>query len=160
MPVDFCRHIQGGSKNWDHIPMSMIISNVNRFKRIFSGRFFNKCVVKWTQKIFPSVLWRSWFGGRKGIQPVKNWVVGCWCGQWRRQGGSFPPWVDVQKLCNMCVLSLSLNFFVSHDKYIARPSSKEPRWYTDNTSGLGTSYSRPPIDPYLTGWIQRSWRIW
>jgi len=25
------------------------------------------------------------------------------------------------------VLSLSWNFFVSHDKYIARPSSKEPR---------------------------------
>jgi len=25
-------------------------------------------------------------------------------------------WVDVQKLCNMCVLSLSWNFFVSHDK--------------------------------------------
>ena len=42
-------------------------------------------------------------------------------------GGSFPLWVDVQKLCNMCVLSLSWNFFVTHDKYIARPSSKEPR---------------------------------
>ena len=42
--------------------------------------------------------------------------------------GKLPPlWVDVQKLCNMCVLSLSWNFFVSHDKYIARPSSKEPR---------------------------------
>ena len=49
--------------------------------------------------------------------------------QWRRQGGraeASPLWVDVQKLCNMCVLSLSWNF-VSHDKYIARPSSKEPR---------------------------------
>ena len=43
-------------------------------------------------------------------------------------GGKLPPvWMDVQKLCNMCVLSLSWNFFVSHDKYIARPSSKEPR---------------------------------
>ena len=50
--------------------------------------------------------------------------------QWRRQGGrgeASPLWVDVQKLFNMCVLSLSWNFFVSHDKYIARPSSKEPR---------------------------------
>ena len=50
--------------------------------------------------------------------------------QWRRKGGrwgSFPLWVEVQKLCNMCVLSLSWNFFVSHDKYIAKPSSKEPR---------------------------------
>ena len=24
-----------------------------------------------------SVLWRCWLGGRKGIRPVKNWVVGC-----------------------------------------------------------------------------------
>ena len=28
----------------------------------------------------PSVLWRCWLGCRKGIRPVKNWVVGCWCG--------------------------------------------------------------------------------
>jgi len=28
----------------------------------------------------PSVLWCCWFGGRKGIQPVKHWVVGCWHG--------------------------------------------------------------------------------
>ena len=28
----------------------------------------------------PSVLWRCWLGGRKGIRPVKNRVVGCWRG--------------------------------------------------------------------------------
>ena len=28
----------------------------------------------------PSVLWRCWLGGRKGIQPVKNCLVGCWRG--------------------------------------------------------------------------------
>jgi len=28
----------------------------------------------------PSVLWRCWLGSRKGIQTVKNWVVGCWHG--------------------------------------------------------------------------------
>jgi len=26
------------------------------------------------------VLWHCWFGGRKGIWPVKTWVVGCWRG--------------------------------------------------------------------------------
>ena len=26
------------------------------------------------------MLWRCWLGGRKGIQPVKNWVVECWHG--------------------------------------------------------------------------------
>ena len=25
-----------------------------------------------------TVIWRCWLGGRKGIWPVKNWVVGCW----------------------------------------------------------------------------------
>ena len=30
--------------------------------------------------IVPSVLWRCWLGGRKGIRPVKNRVMGCWCG--------------------------------------------------------------------------------
>jgi len=27
-----------------------------------------------------SVLWRCWLHGRKGIQPVKIWVVRYWCG--------------------------------------------------------------------------------
>ena len=26
------------------------------------------------------MLWRCWLGSRKGIRPVKNWVVRCWCG--------------------------------------------------------------------------------
>ena len=31
------------------------------------------------------MLWHCWLGGRKGIRPVKNWVVGCWvviCFEW------------------------------------------------------------------------------
>jgi len=28
----------------------------------------------------PSMLWRCWLGCRKGIWPVKNWVVRYWCG--------------------------------------------------------------------------------
>ena len=34
----------------------------------------------WLQPIMPSVLWCCWLGSRKGIRPVKNWVVGCWRG--------------------------------------------------------------------------------
>jgi len=30
--------------------------------------------------LMPSVLWRCWLGVRKGIRPVKNWVVGWWRG--------------------------------------------------------------------------------
>ena len=36
--------------------------------------------------VLPSVLWRCWLGGRKGIRPVKNWVVGCWRGYYLERG--------------------------------------------------------------------------
>jgi len=34
---------------------------------------------KWF-KDFSASRWRCWLGGRKGIRPVKNWVVECWRG--------------------------------------------------------------------------------
>ena len=30
--------------------------------------------------MMPSLLWRCWLGVRKGIGPVKIWVMRCWCG--------------------------------------------------------------------------------
>jgi len=36
--------------------------------------------LNWVDNVIPSVLWRCWLGGRKGIRPVKNWVVRCWHG--------------------------------------------------------------------------------
>ena len=32
----------------------------------------------WNVIFFPSVLWHCWLGDRKGIRPVKNWVLVCW----------------------------------------------------------------------------------
>jgi len=86
--------------------------------------------------------------GYRGLQSTQKSSV-CW----RRQGGrgvTYPLWVDVQKLGNMCVLSLSWNFFVSHDKYIARPSSNVDNLiHRQYSRDWATSYCRPPIDPYL-----------
>ena len=43
--------------------------------------YFNKCLLlHCCLQVVPSVLWRCWLGGRKGIRPVKNWLVRCWCG--------------------------------------------------------------------------------
>jgi len=35
------------------------------------------CVVCWWS-LCPSVLWHCWLGDRKGIRPVKSWVLVCW----------------------------------------------------------------------------------
>ena len=47
-----------------------------------------------------TVLWRCWLGGRKGIRPVKTWVVGCWCGYvWSKvQTCIWPSWCHCHSL--------------------------------------------------------------
>ena len=46
------RHLQGRPKKWVHRVMTIILSNLNRFKKI-TGRFLGKFVVKWILKIPP-----------------------------------------------------------------------------------------------------------
>ena len=66
------------------------------------------------------------------------------------KGGSFPSMGDVQKLCNMCVLSLSWNFFVSRQIHCKAFEQRATLIHRQYNRDWGTSYSRPPIDPYLT----------
>ena len=48
-------------------------------RAVLTALFWTQCMHK-LSFFWPSVLWRCWLGSRKGIRPVKNWVVGCWCG--------------------------------------------------------------------------------
>ena len=57
----------------------------SRWRKLIKNGWWSRSV--WVGECFfryrfttPSVLWRCWLGGRKGIRPVKKWVVGCWCG--------------------------------------------------------------------------------
>ena len=56
---------------WGNNPLCVRASVEFSFFSNFHTFFFSRTA---------SVLWRCWLGGRKGIQPVKNWVVGCWHG--------------------------------------------------------------------------------
>ena len=38
------------------------------------------CLIFSLHAMVPSVLWCCWLGGRKGIRPVKNWVLRYWHG--------------------------------------------------------------------------------
>ena len=52
-------------------------------------------------QFLPSVLWRCWLGGRKGIWPVKNWVVGVlvWLSVWSEvQTCIWPSWCHCHSL--------------------------------------------------------------
>ena len=45
------------------------------------------CLLLLSLLIVPSVLWRCWLGGWKGIRPVKNWVAGTGCCRGCLSGG-------------------------------------------------------------------------
>ena len=70
---------------WKYTPLlrNATYSHVKTAGKHLSNRLINFCIVfaftktkHWRQ--LPSVLWRCWLGGRKGIQPVKNewWGAG------------------------------------------------------------------------------------
>ena len=52
------------------------------FNFLHSRKFCVPFFAKWCidVDILPSLLLCCWLGDRKGIRPVKNWVMGCWCG--------------------------------------------------------------------------------
>ena len=52
------------------------------------------CIARW----LPSVLWCCWLGGRKGIRPVKNWVL-TWLSVWSEvQICIWPSWCHCHSL--------------------------------------------------------------
>ena len=67
----------------------------------------------------PSVLWHCWLGGRKGIRPVKNWVVGvlAWLSVWSEvQTCIWPSWCYCHSLSLASVKS-RLVYFRSNDRF-------------------------------------------
>ena len=61
------------------ITVTTRIEYFSRFWQVFTFLTFQrKFLYVFIMTFSSSVLWRCWLGGRKGIRPVKNWVVGCW----------------------------------------------------------------------------------
>ena len=48
-----------GQKKWAHRLMTIILSNLNRLKKIFTGRFLGKFAVKWILKIPPHLAYAA-----------------------------------------------------------------------------------------------------
>ena len=56
-------------------------------KKLDSTYITQRCYKQWSHNYhqlmpthLPSVLWRCWLSGRKGIRPVKTWEMRCWHG--------------------------------------------------------------------------------
>ena len=65
------------------VEVTHMLGYTTRQRQAPTSQFDNMVVYRLSPCIlyfWPSVLWCCWLGGRKGIQPVKTWVVGCWRG--------------------------------------------------------------------------------
>ena len=86
----FRAHTQTYTHRWTSITFCWSHKRYTRFRSLQFCNFFlgiqwnnlNKwqpCLHQWNGWM-SWVLWRCWLGGRKGIRPVKNWVVRYWRG--------------------------------------------------------------------------------
>ena len=86
-----CLMIRMGVSGWMFhlVPANWVVPDqrpLNSCVCVLSSKYAHKrnideCSIYNKKRIqLPSVLWCCWFGSRKGIRPVKNWVVGCWRG--------------------------------------------------------------------------------
>jgi len=53
--------MQDGPKKWGHKLMTIILSNFNRFKNFFTGRFLGKFAVKCILKITPHLAYVAYY---------------------------------------------------------------------------------------------------
>ena len=77
----------------------------------------------------PSMLWRCWLGGRKGIRPVKNWVVRCWCGFCLEQGAD----LHVAQLMPLpltvsCLSKIQIGFTFLVPAHPRSPGKRAVKW--------------------------------
>jgi len=78
------------------------------------------------QILMPSVLWRCWLGGRKGIRPVKNWVVGCWRGICLEQGADLHFMVQLMPLplTVSCSSKIQIGFIFLVPAHLGSPGKR------------------------------------
>ena len=74
-PVKSCRQHRRAQR-----PLKLLCINMQPSHLYLLSNYQQTVYLCFTSTAMPSVLWRCWLVGRKGIQPVKNWVVGCWHG--------------------------------------------------------------------------------
>ena len=72
--VSYCRWLS------QLFPVQCTLNNAHSSMYLRYSTVKYPIVVNVLEVLLPSVLWRCWLGGRKGIWPVKNWAVGCWHG--------------------------------------------------------------------------------
>ena len=77
----------------------------------------------------PSVLWCCWLGGRKGIRPVKKWVVGSWHGYLfaARCRLAYVP-ADAIPLTVSSFSKIQTGFALLVPAYLGRPGKRAVKW--------------------------------
>ena len=70
------------------------------------------------------MIWRCWLGGRKGIRPVKNWVVGCWCGYLERGADLHTAQLLPLPLTVSCSSKIQIGFTFLVPAHLGSPGKK------------------------------------
>jgi len=116
-----------------HLNLTYVVSMINGIINIY------------TISKVPSVLWRCRLGGRKGIRPVKNWVVGCWRGylsaaRCRLAHGQLMP----MPLTVSCFSKIQIGFIFLVPAHLGSPGQRDVKRVCQKNKTLNSCSSFPP----------------
>ena len=110
-----------------------------------------------TSSVFPSVLWHCWLGDRKGIQPVKRWVLVCW---WWWFDWSFAPLFTAPAVTTTSI-TLSSNKIQNGDILILANPGPPGKWPLKRrqtfTSLILVYHMNKQVSSDMNGWMWVAW---
>ena len=122
MPQKFpfpCMDPSGPCRRW----------HLDWFSCFFSRLWPRETCICVYESALPSVLWRCWLGGRKGIRPVKNWVVTemlVWLSVWNKVQTCiiWPSWWMPLPLTVSCFSKIQFGFAFLVPAHLGSPRKR------------------------------------
>jgi len=109
----------------------------------------------------PSVLWCCWLGNRKGIRPVKNWVVGCWHGylSGARCRLAYGP-ADATATHSSCFSKIQIGFTFLVPAALDSPRQRAVKWICVCVCCLGITMHSRLCDTRRHAWTVGNTGVW
>ena len=106
-------------------------------RTVNASNYFDRLFFFWFVEFVPSVLWRCWLGGRKGIRPVKTeWWVLAWLSVWSEvHTCTWPSWCHCHSLSLASAKSrLVLPFWYRLTRVIPEKGPLNMWWFVESNS--------------------------
>ena len=133
-----------GTLRYSHSLFLLPVYSISLLLHIHCGKVF-----------IPSVLWHCWLGDRKGIRPVKNWVLVCW---WWNYDWSFARLIT--PVVTTTSITLSSNKIQNGNILVLASPGRPGKWSLKRRQKETVAWSSTRRSLCGRPWQVLEWDIW